>query len=352
MENLIKELLIIYHYPCYDGALGAINTYIYYKNFSSSKYNITLLPLKNVEFKFINLNNTYNKIIIIDLDLKDEDIKFLIDTKNDDISIILFDHHESWIDRYNNNYKEKIKNRKKTKIFFDQQNNKSGCGLTFNYYKNKALNKQNKDINKINEIFSDNLYQLNLYIEDSDTGKNILNRTEEFKSGLCHELHPLNIISDFSTNHINKMNKFLGLDIKFTIRNGEKYLKKIKKNTKNEILHNKVYLFQFKEENQKCLGLITQNQQLRNFTGPLLGKISKQLGFLPIGILVYHNLNNLYKVSFRVSENDSYDVTKIVLDYGGGGHQNAASFEMDFDNIKKLIVKEVDVSNIVNTINF
>ncbi len=352
MENLIKELQIIYHFPCYDGALGAINTYIYYKNFSSSKYNITLLPLKNFEFKFKNLNHKYNKIIIIDLELKDEDINFLLDTKNDDISIILFDHHESWIDRYNNNYKEKIKNRKKTKIFFDQQNNKSGCGLTFNYYKNKALNKQNKDINKINEIFSDNLYQLNLYIEDSDTGKNILNRTEEFKSGLCHELHPLNIISDFSTNHINKMNKFLCLDIKFTMRNGEKYLKKMKKNSKNEILNNKIYLFQFKEENQKCLGLITQNQQLRNFTGPLLAKISKQLGFLPIGIIVYPYINNLYKVSFRVSENGSYDVTKIVLDYGGGGHQNAASFQMNFDNIQKLIVKEVDVSNIINNINF
>ena len=352
MENLIKELQIIYHFPCYDGALGAINTYIYYKNFSSSKYNITLLPLKNFEFKFKNLNHKYNKIIIIDLELKDEDINFLLDTKNDDISIILFDHHESWIDRYNNNYKEKIKNRKKTKIFFDQQNNKSGCGLTFNYYKNKALNKQNKDINKINEIFSDNLYQLNLYIEDSDTGKNILNRTEEFKSGLCHELHPLNIISDFSTNHINKMNKFLCLDIKFTMRNGEKYLKKMKKNSKNEILHNKIYLFQFKEENQKCLGLITQNQQLRNFTGPLLAKISKQFGFLPIGIIVYPYINNLYKVSFRVSENGSYDVTKIVLEYGGGGHQNAASFQMNFDNIQKLIVKEVDVSNIINNINF
>ncbi len=352
MENLVKELLIIYHYPCYDRALGAINTYIYYNNFSSSKYNITLLPLKNFEFKFTNINRKYNKIIIIDLELKDEDINFLLDTKNDDISIILFDHHESWIDRYNNNYKEKIKNRKKTKIFFDQQNNQTGCGLTFNYYKNKALNKQNKDINKINEIFSDNLYQLNLYIEDSDTGKNKLNNTEEFKSGLCHELHPLNIISDFSTNHINKMNKFLCLDIKFTMRNGEKYLKKMKKNSKNEILNNKIYLFQFKEENQKCLGLITQNQQLRNFTGPLLAKISKQLGFLPIGIIVYPYINNLYKVSFRVSENGSYDVTKIVLDYGGGGHQNAASFQMNFDNIQKLIVKEVNVSNIVNNINF
>ena len=49
-----------------------------------------------------------------------------------------------------------------------------------NNYKNnkihiKALNKKNIDINKVNELFSDNLYQLNLYIEDSDTGKNILN---------------------------------------------------------------------------------------------------------------------------------------------------------------------------------
>ena len=348
MEKITKQLLIIYHYPCYDGALGAINTYIYYKNFSSSKYIITMKPVENIEIKFKDLEIKYNKIIIIDLGLKDEDIDFLLKEENYNISIILFDHHESWKERYNNNYKEKLKKRKKTKIFFDQENNKSGCGLTFDYYKNKALKKENKDIEKINEKYSDNLYKLNLYIEDSDTGKNKLNKTEEFKSSLCHQLHPLTLISDFSGNNINNMQKFIDLDFTFTVRSGENYLKKIKKKSKNEILNNKIYLFQLTNENEKCLGLITKNQQLRNFICPYLGKISYKMGFLPIGICVYHFKYNFYKVSMRISENQMYDITKIALFYGGGGHQNAASFEMDFDNIKKLIVKDVDVRNYVD----
>ncbi len=144
------------------------------------------------------------------------------------------------------------------------------------------------------------------------------------------------------------MQKFIDLDFTFTVRSGENYLKKIKKKSKNDILNNKVYLFQLTNEKEKCLGLITKNQQLRNFICPYLGKISYKMGFLPFGICVYHFKNNIFKVSMRISENQIYDLSKIALFYGGGGHQNAASFEMDFDNIKKLIVKDVDVRNYVD----
>ena len=39
-----KELCVVYHFPCYDGVYGAINTYLYYSHFSKNKYKITFKP--------------------------------------------------------------------------------------------------------------------------------------------------------------------------------------------------------------------------------------------------------------------------------------------------------------------
>ena len=339
MEKITKQLLIIYHYPCYDGALGAINTYIYYKNFSLSKYIITMKPVENIELKFKDLEIKFNKIIIIDLGLKDEDIDFLLKEENYNISIILFDHHESWKERYNNNYKEKLKKRKKTKIFFDQENNKSGCGLTFDYYKNKALKKENVDIKKVEEIFNLDLKKINDYVEDSDTGKFSLKFIHEFKSGLSEE-YPLKY-TNLSINTDKTLNKYLNMNVSFMIKVGDKYLKKIKKKCKNILLKNWIYIVELKG-GYKFLMCITEEKYVRNFACPFLGKISKKKGFLPIGAFVYLYSKNLYKFSMRAGD-DSVDISKIAAAYGGGGHKGAAAFVMDYDGINNLIIKTINI---------
>ena len=234
MESIIKEkknLAIIYHAHCYDGAFAAINTYLYYSNFTKDKYILEFIPLMNIYPLFTYLDKIYDKIVCLDLGFKEEDIKFLTDEKNEKTSITLFDHHSSWSEKYNNEYKEKIKDRKKLKIYYDEQNLKSACGMSFDYYKEKALSKKNIDKNKVEEIYSNNWKIINNYIEDSDTGHFKIKDIDEFKSALAQNF-PINSMTDFTENPYQKINNFRHINLSNLIKEGEKSLKDIKKKTK------------------------------------------------------------------------------------------------------------------------
>ena len=334
-----KNICIIYHYPCYDGLYGAINTYLYYKNFTNNKYNITFLPLRNIYPIFSKLTQRYDKIISLDLGMKENDIDFLKDINNSNISVTIFDHHESWHEQYKKEYEPILLKREKFHIIFDETNSKSACGLSFDYYKNKALKKENIETNKVEEIFSDELEKINSYIEDSDTGKFSLKFIHEFKSGLSEENHIMQ--TDLTINPTKTLNKFLSINVSFLIKVGERYLKKTKKKSKNILLNNWIYVVELKG-GYKFLMCITKDKYVRNFACPFLGKISKKKGYLPIGALVYSYSKGQYKFSMRAGD-DSVDVSKIANEYGGGGHKGAAAFIMDYEGIDNLIVKTINI---------
>ena len=69
--------------------------------------------------------------------------------------------------------------------------------MTFDYYKQKALSKKDIDKNKVEEIYSHNLKNINNYIEDSDTGHCKMKDIYEFKSALT-ENYPLKSTTDFT----------------------------------------------------------------------------------------------------------------------------------------------------------
>ena len=334
-----KKICIIYHYPCYDGLYGAINTYLYYKNFTNNKYDITFLPLRNIYPIYSKLTQKFDKIISLDLGMKENDIDFLTDKNNSNISVTIFDHHESWYDQYKKEYESILLKREKFHIIFDEKNLKSACGLSFEYYKNKALKKENVDIKKVEEIFSLDLKKINDYVEDSDTGKFSLKFIHEFKSGLSED-YPLKY-TNLSINTDKTLNKYLNMNVSFMIKVGDKYLKKIKKKCKNILLKNWIYIVELKG-GYKFLMCITPEKYVRNFACPFLGKISKKKGFLPIGAFVYLYSKNLYKFSMRAGD-DSVDISKIAAAYGGGGHKGAAAFVMDYDGINNLIVKTINI---------
>lgn len=339
--NSTKELCIIYHFPCYDGAYGAINTYLYYKNFPKDTYNITFMPLRNIFPIFSAVKKKYDKIISLDLVIKDDDIKFLTDEKNDDISIIIFDHHISWLEKYNKEYKSKIMNRKKLKLFYNYENIKSACGLSFEFFKNKALKKKDVDQNKVEKIFSDHLKVINDYVEDSDTGRFKIKNIHEFKSALAKN-YSLQF-TDFSVKYFQKIKNFLEINPSYLTKIGEKILKKTKSQAKNILKQNYIYIVELKGGN-KFLMCITEKRYVRNYACPLLGKISKKKGYLPIGAFVYSYVNGLYKFSMRSSD-DTCDVSKIASIYGGGGHKGAAAFTMDYDGINNLILGTININS-------
>ena len=344
--NTKKELCIIYHFPCYDGAFGAINTYLYYTNFKRNKYKITFKPLRNI-FPILSVaDKKYDKIIALDLAMKDEDIAFLTNKENDKTSIIIFDHHFSWYDKYIKDYKPKIKDRKKLKVFFDEKNSKSACGLSFDYFKNKCKKIKGVDEKEIERVFNENLKCINNYIEDSDIGRFQIKDIHEFRSALSKD-YPLHL-SDFSFDYEKRINIYLKINPSFLVQYGKKILKNIKKQTKRILNDNWIYIVELKGGN-KFLMCITEEKYVRNYACPLLGKISKKRGFLPVGAFVYEYVNGLYKFSMRASD-DTCDVSKIASLYGGGGHKGAAAFIMDYDGIDNLILETIDVyKDIKNT---
>jgi len=338
--NKKKELCIIYHFPCYDGAYGSINTYLYYSNFKRNKYNITFKPLRNIFPIFSTLDKKYDKIISLDLALKDEDIPFLTNKENDTTSIVIFDHHISWYDKYIKDYKPKISGRKKLKMLYDEKNTKSACGLSFDYFKNKCKAIKGVDEKEIERVFNENLKSINNYIEDSDIGRFQIKDIHEFRSALSKDYSLY--LSDFSSfDYKKRIKRFLKINPSYMVQYGKKILMDIKKKTKEILNENWIYIVELKG-GYKFLMCITEKKYVRNYACPLLGKISKNRGFLPVGAFVYEYDNGLYKFSMRASD-DTCDVSKIAKLYGGGGHKAAAAFIMDYDGIDNLILDTIDV---------
>ena len=343
---LKKSLCIIYHSPCYDGTFGAINAYLYYKNFKNEKYNITFKPQKKNVPIFTFIDKKYNKIISIDLCLKDEDINFILDSNNMESSIIIFDHHFSWFEKYNAEFKIKLKDRKKLKIILDEKNIKSACGLSFDYYKNKSLSKKNNCINAEN-IFNDKLKEINLMIEDADTGNYKLKFSEEFKAGLLQK-YPLKT-TDLTYKTYERIKNFTDITTSYLIGIGDKSLKKIKKQAINILKTNPIYIVELKNNN-KFLMCISEDKYVRNFAGPILGKISHKKGFMPVGAFVFSISKGLYEFSMRTTD-ESCDVSKIANMYGGGGHKKAAAFNLESNNINKLIIQQLDILKDIESIS-
>lgn len=338
-----KRLSIIYHFPCFDGAFAAINSYLYYSKFAKTKYNIQFVPIQNNTSKIKAFENA-DKVILLDLSLLEDEYDYLMEHQN--ISVLMIDHHISGINLYKKNEEKINKRSKKIKTVLNELNIKSACGLSFRYFKAKAEKKDNKE--NVDSVYSDNYNEINKYVEDGDTGAFLLKNINEFRSGLIKQYHPIESVCDFSKpNYIHKINNLLDLNLKFTIRTGEKSCRQFHQKAKSSLLRNKVYLIQLPNE-IKFLCIISENKQFRNILCPFLGKISLKYGFFPIGGCVYHFERDLYKMSLRTSTKGAYDVSKLCSQLGGGGHADAASFTMTFPEIKKMIVREMSIENEIN----
>ena len=154
-------------------------------------------------------------------------------------------------------------------------------------------------------------------------------------------------MTDFTENPYQKINNFRHINLSNLIKEGEKSLKDIKKKTKKILNKNWIYIVELKG-GYKFLMCITEEKYVRNYACPLLAKISKKKGYLPVGAFVFSYTDTLYKFSMRTYD-DLYDVSKLAQIYEGGGHKAAAAFEMDYDGIDSLIVDTIDVYKDIKT---
>jgi hypothetical protein len=185
MEKINKNIAVIYHYPCYDGAFSCVNLYLYYTNFSN-KTNLLYFYPSNSHNRISEVVNTENKIkfskvYILDKGLNDEDYQQILEWSSS-LKFIIIDHHTSSIDLYGEKYAENYKNNKNIKIIFEDKGERAASGLTFDYFyfKSAKIDKNHADL-----IFNPKWKKLIEYIEDSDIGTYKLQYTHEFKSGLA-----------------------------------------------------------------------------------------------------------------------------------------------------------------------
>lgn len=185
MEKNSKNIAVVYHYPCYDGAFSCVNLYLYYTHFNK-KYYIYFYPSNshNRISEVIEPENKlkYSKVFILDKGLNDEDFEHILKCAAEQIKFYIIDHHSSSIDIYDEKYKESYQNIKNIKIIFDNTNERAASSLTFDYFNNKAT-KKNEKLAK--QIFDEKWKKINDYIEDTDIGNFKLKYTHEFKSGLA-----------------------------------------------------------------------------------------------------------------------------------------------------------------------
>ncbi len=158
-----KRIAIIYHYPCYDGGYSAMNAYLYYKFVFSVNNVIHFFP-SNSHNRLNEVNfEKYELIYILDKGLNEEDYFHIVEVLNnrENIKIVLIDHHDSSIKVFESQ-KEKLNfnNFPNFKIVFDHKNERSACGLTFEYFRNKALKKFTQK--QVDEIYTENYKLVNL----------------------------------------------------------------------------------------------------------------------------------------------------------------------------------------------
>ena len=347
METTNKTLSIIYHFPCFDGAYGAINTYLYYTNFSKTKYTIKFVPMKNSISKLFAFEKT-DKIVVLDVSLIEEDYKYLMEHQN--IKVLLIDHHNTGIKDYKSLYESMLKKRTNPiKVVFDERDEQAACGLSFRYFKNKASHNFKSFI--VEPVFNSNYEKIIKYVEDCDIGAHSLKNSLFFSSGMGKQFHPRNKVLDFSeSNFYSRIKNLQNVNLKYTLKTGDTAYRQFASNAKKELLNNKIYVMQLTED-IKFLTVITEHKQYRNLASPFLGRVSKKNGYLPCGGCIYSFENGLYKVSLRTGTKNSVDVSEICSKFGGGGHIDAASFTMTMEEIKKHIVKEVDITTDINNSN-
>ncbi|XP_057804171.1 uncharacterized protein LOC131019601 isoform X3 [Salvia miltiorrhiza] len=270
----VQKSAVLYHYPCPDGAFGALAAYLYFSH-SPAFAPPLFFP-----------NTVYSPIRAENLPLNETDTVYLLDFVGplgfvEQLSrkvgrVVVLDHHKTALEMLGSGTSSTNGNVT-TVIDMDR----SGATIAYDYFKEKLLagdvnNHTNGAVTEFRRV-----RRLFEYIEDGDLWRWRLPNSKAFSSGL----------------------KDLNLEFDATLNPS---------------------LFQ-QAVNADSI------QELRSELGNELALKSLKMDLRGIGAVVYRvpELENdsLLKISLRSIGDE--DTTPISQKYGGGGHRNASSFKID-----------------------
>lgn len=267
-------VICVYHDNCMDGLSSAWVVSTYFKD-----YSIKLIPASYGRNLNLNLNKC-SQLIVVDYSFSLEEFREYSSKVEE---IIWIDHHET---------SEEIALSKKLPRNIKIIHNKQHCGavLTWNYFFSFL-----------------EIPKFLLYVEDRDLWKWELPNSKEINTG----------INSYGFN-LDNIPKFFDLD---NMKEEGKILLRQQENNINQLLKN-VIRFNLCGYNVPCLN--TPPFYISE-AGSILAKNE------PFSLLWY-DTDEYTSISLRSSK-DGIDVSKIAKKFGGGGHINAAGFNLEHNSI-------------------
>ncbi|KAJ4834247.1 hypothetical protein Tsubulata_046714 [Turnera subulata] len=318
---------VLYHYPCPDGAFAALAAHLYFSAasrpaifFPNTVYN----PIKPDHLPLRHLTDVY----LLDF-VGPPGFVHLFSSKVP--RVVILDHHKTALEALGGDDDRSVGENVRKVIDM----NRSGATIAFDYFKEKLARSDDdsgdetkkkramREFERMRPIFE--------YIEDGDLWRWKLENSKAFSSGL----KDLNI--EFSTElNPSLFDELLSLDLKSVIRQGMVSLS-VKQKLIDDTLGQSYKIALGGGNFGHCLAVDADSvSELRSELGHQLAIKSRDLKLRGIGAVVYRvpELENdqLLKISLRSVECE--DTTAISQEFGGGGHRNASSFMISFEEFK------------------
>ncbi|XP_042037398.1 uncharacterized protein LOC121783405 [Salvia splendens] len=314
----LQKSAVLYHYPCPDGAFGALAAYLYFSHAPAS-----------TPPRFFP-NTVYSPIRAEDLPLNEIDNVYLLDFVGppgfvEQLSrkvgrVVVLDHHKTALELLGSGTST---NGNVTKVI---DMDRSGATIAYDYFKEKLLcGDINSDTNGAIAEFQ-RVRRLVEYIEDADLWRWHLPNSKAFSSGL----KDLNLEFDVTLNP-SLFQQLLSLELDSVISQGMSSLADKQKKI-DEVLKLSYEITLGGGAFGNCLAVNADSiQELRSELGNQLALKSLKMNLRGIGAVVYRvpELENDSRLKISLRSVREEDTTPISQKYGGGGHRNASSFMFD-----------------------
>eukprot|EP01112_Ceratiomyxa_fruticulosa_P011986 TRINITY_DN3301_c0_g1_i7.p1 TRINITY_DN3301_c0_g1~~TRINITY_DN3301_c0_g1_i7.p1 ORF type:complete len:325 (+),score=71.20 TRINITY_DN3301_c0_g1_i7:314-1288(+) len=323
----MKNVAILYHFPCPDGVFASLAAYLRFHNdkdinnlFFVPHSTIKLLNLE--EYPYLNDMNT--TAYLLDYCGPEGFIPLLAKRVH---KVILIDHHKTALEMYS------YINNKEGNIEINIAMEKSGATLALDYFSKE------RDLFSGDEKLRERSTNVYKYIEDHDLYKHLLPLSKEFTVGLSNQE-----INFEANENPSLWDQLLAVEIDAMIELGKKKIDEQNAIIESELATSfAINLGANIEQYGSCLAVHTNYPQFRSDLGNVLSKKSSESGLRAIGCVVYSSEAsveippNVLKVSLRSIGDE--DTTVISKAFGGGGHKNASSFMLEapvFETWKKM----------------
>jgi oligoribonuclease NrnB/cAMP/cGMP phosphodiesterase (DHH superfamily) len=301
--------VIIFHYPCTDGAFSALAASIYFMQHKIR--HVKYVPYRqNCPIQPLNMHYLHAECIVYFLDVSGT-ISIISEICKRVKRVVIIDHHQSandWI----SNWRKNRSFPKNLQTKFDL--GRSGAMLAWEYFDINGLDvtKSIRDIKRVYRLFQ--------YVQDQDLWLHVLPYSQEFTAGfrsLCIELDP----------NRNKCvwRDLLRLSVGECINNGIP-LVKARRDTVFEECKNATLLY---IRGYHCLGVVTNIRHISSYLGSELAKRSVS----GIGLVFTKQKQNDTHWSVAARSIKSVDTLQMASLFGGGGHKNSSGFSIERSNV-------------------